>query len=76
MFSSTNNPAVQTFVNKIKNNWDRVKARIQKAKEKVKDRVDKSRRNYDIQKGDRVLLSTKNLIDKKLDRLYIGAFEV
>ena len=35
-----------------------------------------SRKNYNIQKGDKVLLSTKNLIERKLDRLYIGAFKV
>lgn len=76
LVSSTSNPAAQTFVNKMKNNWDKARARIQKAKEKVKERVDKSRRNHDIQKGDKVLLSTKNLTDKKLDRPYVGAFEV
>lgn len=35
-----------------------------------------SRRVYNIKKGDKVLLSIKNLIERKLDKLYIGAFKV
>ena len=42
----------------------------------MKERVDKKRRDYIIQKGDKVLLSIKNLIDKKLDKLFIEAFKV
>lgn len=74
--SSYINPAAETFVQEIKRNWKRVKERINKGKEKIKQREDKKRLSVDIRFGDKVYLSTKNLIEKKLDPVFIGAFLV
>ena len=42
----------------------------------MKQRVNIKRRNHDIQEKDKVLLSTKNLTDKKLNKSFIEIFKI
>ena len=43
---------------------------------KVKERIDRNRREVTIRENDLVLLSTKNLIEDKLESPYVGVFKV
>ena len=42
----------------------------------MKQRVNIKRRDHDIRKEDKVLLSTKNLTDKKLNKSFIEIFKI
>ena len=67
----TANQAASTFAAKMKTNWEAIGARITKARKKVKEKLDAKRNPVTIKPGDKVLLSTKNLTDEKLDTPYI-----
>ena len=72
----TANQAASTFAEKMKNNWAAIGARIIRAKQKVKKRLDTKKNPVTIKPGDKVLLLTKNLTNDKLDTPYIKAFKV
>ena len=60
----------------MKNNWAAIGARVTKVKQKVKEKLDAKRNPVTIKPGDKVLLSTKNLTNDKLDTPYIRAFKI
>ena len=72
----TANQAVSTFATKMKNNWATTGARITRAKQKVKKKLNAKRNPVTIKPGDKTFLSTKNLTDDKLNTLYIGTFKM
>ena len=72
----TVNQAASTFAAKMKKNWAAIGARITRAKQKVKKRLDTKKNLVTIKPGDKALLSIKNLTDEKLDTSYIGAFRL
>ena len=76
VFATTFNLATQSFANKMKSNWDKIKTKLKRVKEKMKKRVDIKRKNHEIQQDDKMLLSIKNLIDKKLNKSFIEIFQV
>ena len=60
----------------MKRNQIAIKERINKARLKVKIRLNKRKKEIDIRKEDKVLLLIKNLINDKLEILYIKVFKV
>ena len=42
----------------------------------MKQRVNTKRKDHDIQKEDKILLSIKNLTNKKLDKFFVKTFQV
>ena len=72
----TVNQAASTFATKMKNNWAAIGARITRARQKVKEKLDTKRTPVTIKPGDKTLLSTRNQTGDKLDTPYIGAFKM
>ena len=72
----TSNQAASTFATKMKNNWAAIGTRITKTRQKIKNKLNTKKNPVTIKPGDKTLLSTKNLIDNKLDTTYIGAFKM
>ena len=72
----TSNQATSTFATKMKDNWAAIGARIIKAREKVKERLDAKKNPVIIRPGDKAFLSTKNLTNDKFDTPYIRAFRM
>ena len=60
----------------MRRNWVTIKERINRVRLKVKIRLDKLKKNINIKEGNKVLLLIKNLIDDKLEILYIKVFKV
>ena len=60
----------------MKSNWDKIRAKFKKAKKKMKQRVNIKRKNHEIQQSDKMLLSTKNLTNKKLNKSFIETFQI
>ena len=60
----------------MKYNQIAIKERVDRVRLKIKIRLDKSKREINIKKGDKVLLLIKNLINSKLEILYIEVFKV
>ena len=75
-FKESNNDQANWFAKEMEENWTRIKARVEKAKNAVKERLDPKRRPTEIKEGQHVLLSTKNLTSDKLDKPFIGPYEV
>ena len=76
IFATTFNLTTQSFANKMKSNWDKIKTKLKQVKEKMKKRANIKRRNYEIQQDDKILLSTRNLTNKKLDKSFIETFQI
>ena len=72
----TANQAASTFATKMKNNWAIIRARITKARQKVKEKLNAKKNPVTIKPGNKALLSTKNLTNDKLDTPYIRAFKI
>ena len=76
IIATTFNLATQSFANKMKSNWDKIKSKLKKVKKKMKQRVNIKRKNHEIQQDDKMLLSTKNLTNKKLNKSFIEIFQI
>ena len=76
IITTTFNLATQSFANKMKSNWDKIKAKLKQIKEKMKQRVNIKRRDHEIQKEDKILLSIKNLTKRKLNKSFVETFQV
>ena len=61
---------------KIKSNQIVVKKRINRARLKIKIRLDKIKKEVNIKEEDKVLLLIKNLTNNKLEVLYIEVFKI
>ena len=70
------NNAANTFAEKMHENWTKIGDRIDKARQKVKQRLDAKKKPVTVKPGDKAYLDTKNLTNDKLDRPFIGPFEV
>ena len=69
----TVNQAASTFAAKMKNNWATIGIKITRIRQK---KMDTKKTPVTIKPGDKTFLSTKNLINNKLDTPYIGAFKI
>ena len=76
IFATTFNLATQSFANKMKSNWDKIKTRLKQIKKKMKEKVNIKRKIHDIRQNDEIFLSTKNLTNKKLNKLFIEIFQI
>ena len=76
VIATTFNLATQSFANKMKSNWDKIKTKLKKVKKKMKQRVNIKRKNHEIQQNDMMFLSIKNLTNKKLNKSFIETFQV
>ena len=72
----TVNQATSTFAAKMKNNWAAIGTRITRTRQKVKKKTGHKKNLVMIKPKDKILLSTKNLTNDKLDTPYIGAFRM
>ena len=76
VLTTTFNLATQSFANKMKSNWNKIKVKLKQVKKKMKQRVNTKRRDHEIQEEDKILLSIKNLTNKKLNKSFIEIFQV
>ena len=60
----------------MKRNQTIIKERVNKIRLKIKIRLNKTKEDVNIKKSDKVQLLTKNLIDDKLEILYIKVFKI
>ena len=72
----TANQAASKFAMKMKNNWATIGARITRARQKVKKKLNAKRHPVTINPGDKTFLSTKNMTYDKLDTPYIKIFKI
>ena len=49
---------------------------MKQIKKRMKQKINTKRKDHDIQDDDKMLLSTKNLIDKKLNKSFIETFQI
>ena len=76
ILTTTFNFATQSFANKMKSNWDKIKTRLKQVKKKMKQRVDTKRKDHEIHEENKILLSIKNLTNKKLNKSFVETFQV
>ena len=74
--TTTINFATHSFANKMKSNWNKIRAKLKQVKKRMKQRVNVKRKDHDIRDDDKMLLSTKNLTNRKLNKSFIETFQV
>ena len=79
----TKNEAANSFLRQLAEDVDQALQNLKKAQDRQKKYADQRRRDLEVQVGDEVLLSTKNLlvsvatgVSRKLGPLYCGPFRV